>query len=246
MPLPAVPRAQARWVVRVFPIVGEAIASFQGVAAPRHGIGREADREALRRAATRRAKTTVRRYCVQNSLNRLGTLTYRRPGCYDHTALRCDVAEFWRQLRLSLDDRRFAYLWVGEWHPKGNGLHVHFAVGRFIQRALIAAAWPHGFVHIKLLGDLPALSSSRTEARRAAGYLSKYVGKTLGDGLESGLHRYEIAQGFQPVEVRFVGRSAYEVVRQAVAHMGGEAEYVSVSNEWEGYEGPPAVFLSWT
>ncbi len=44
---------------------------------------------------------------------------------------------------------------------------------------MIERAWGHGFVHIKLLSDLPVGSTSLPEARRAAGYLSKYVSKSF-------------------------------------------------------------------
>jgi|GEM_PF-4388228 hypothetical protein len=33
------------------------------------------------------------------------------------------------------------YLWVPEWHPGGHGLHLHFAVGRYIKRSAIESAW---------------------------------------------------------------------------------------------------------
>ena len=51
--------------------------------------------------------------------------------------------------------RPLAYLWTAEWHKTGHGLHVHFAIGEYIRRSLIEQSWAHGFVHIKLLGDLP-------------------------------------------------------------------------------------------
>jgi len=77
-------------------------------------------------------------------------------------------------------------VWVPEWHKSGHGLHVHFAVGRFIGRGKIEQAWGRGFVHIKLLGDLPAGSGSLQEARLAARYLSKYVTKTFDEALPGG------------------------------------------------------------
>ena len=33
--------------------------------------------------------------------------------------------------------RRSLYLWAAEWHSQGHGLHVHFAVGRYILREWI-------------------------------------------------------------------------------------------------------------
>jgi hypothetical protein len=147
------------------------------------------DPDRSRAEAARRARGKVRRYCAANRLNRLGTLTYRGEGCHDAGQMRGDVAEFFRSLRDLLGRGPFPYVWVAEWHGSGHGLHVHFAVGRFLRRGLIEQAWGRGFVHIRLLSDLPAGSSSWEEARRAAGYLSKYVTKTFHDGHEHGRHR---------------------------------------------------------
>src|SRR5205823_1886206 len=145
--------------------------------------------------AARRARGQVRRYCAANRLNRLGTLTYAGSGCHDPKELRSDLSGFFRRLRRWTGDR-FPYLWVPEWHKSGHGLHAHFAVGRYVAHGAISEAWGHGFVHIKLLGDLPVGSGTLGEARLSARYLSKYVGKALGTDQRAGLHRYEVAQGF--------------------------------------------------
>ena len=105
--------------------------------------------------AARRARTQVRRYCAANRLNRLATLTYRPPFCRDPKVLRAEVGTFFRSLRRGLGGEAFPYLWTGEWHKDSLRLHAHFAVGRYVSRSKIEGAWLHGFVHIKLLGDLP-------------------------------------------------------------------------------------------
>ena len=144
----------------------------------------------------------VRRYCAANGLNRLGTLTYAGTGCHDPALFRTQIAEFFRNLRTELGGRPSPYLWVPELHETGHGLHGHFAIGRFVKRSAIERAWGHGFVHIKLLGDLGDLgvgSTARDEARPAAAYLSKYMAKAFGQAVhEVGGHRYDVAQGFQP------------------------------------------------
>jgi hypothetical protein len=155
------------------------------------------------------------------------------------------VADFFKRLRGSTGER-FAYLWVPEWCKSGHGLHVHFAAGRYIQRGLIDAAWGRGFVHIKLLGDVPVGSGARGQARVAARYLSKYVGKDLGEGEAAGLHRYEVAQGFQPKGEAIEGASADEVLGRAESRMGTAPEYVWRSRDNEDWAGPPAVWASWT
>ena len=189
----------------------------------------------------------MRRYCAANRLNRLGTLTYRGTGCHDPVELRGHVAVFFRHLRAGAGRRRLAYLWVAEWHKTDHGLHVHFAVGEYIRRSVIDQAWGHGFVHIKLLGDLPVGSGTVAQARKAAGYLSKYVGKTFEEERRiPGRHRYEIAQGFKPAKAEVWGRTRGDAVREACRLMGGEVpSTVWTSEEVEGWKAPPAVWVQW-
>jgi hypothetical protein len=135
---------------------------------------------------------------------------------------------------------------VPEWHKSGHGLHVHFAVGRFIGVRRIEAAWGRGFVHIKLLGNLPVGSGTLGEARLAARYLSKYLAKDLdGRGQPAGSHRYEVAEGFQPRSVRLDGTSADQVLGWAESVMGAPSAYVWRSRDVEDWAGPPAVWASW-
>ena len=239
----AVP-AGAGWRLGLYPAAGEAGGSFRHSWQPSRRGGGPGDPARSRAEAARRARAKLRRYCAANRLNRLGTLTYRGDGCHDPRQLRGDVAGFFRGLRRSLGDEPFAYVWVPEWHKSGHGLHVHFAVGRFIGRGKIEQAWGRGFVHIKLLGDLPAGSGSLQEARLAARYLSKYVTKTFDEALP-GLHRYEVAQGFQPEVVRCVGRSADEALDAASTLMRARPERVWRSDDEADWQGPPAVWASW-
>jgi hypothetical protein len=194
--------------------------------------------------AARRARASVRRYCAANRLNRLGTLTYRGAGCHDGSQVRADLAEFFRGLRDRSSAATFPYLWVPEWHKSGHGLHAHFAVGRFLRRGWIEGAWRHGFVHIKLLGNLPVGSGALSEARSAARYLSKYVAKDLpaAQRRDFGAHRYDVAQGFQPERVRLTGDSVADVLAQA----SGVAEAAITERWWSGadpgWSGPPAIW----
>ena len=138
------------------------------------------------------------------------------------------------------------YLWTAEWHKTGHGLHVHFAVGRFIKRTLIERAWGHGFVHIKLLGDLPVGSGPIEEARRAARYLSKYVGKSFDEARIPGLHRYEVAEGFQPAMVGVWGRTAEAAISAASEVMGGPPSVRWSSEDVADWGAkPPAVWVQW-
>jgi hypothetical protein len=230
----------------LYPQAGEGGGSFTA-SSRRHNTGirgAAADPDRARAEAGRRARVKLRRYCAANRLNRLGTLTYRGQGCHDPVQLRGDVAAFFKALRASLGGQPLPYVWVPEWHKTDHGMHVHFAVGRYIRRSLIDAAWGRGFVHIKQLGDLSAGATSWHEARAAAGYLAKYVSKTFGHDL-GGLHRYEVAQGFQPKGVRLAGVSAGQLLAQAVEVMGSQPERSWSSADQDGWQGPPAGGFAW-
>ncbi|MCU1615917.1 MAG: hypothetical protein JWO98_3457 [Frankiales bacterium] len=233
----------AGWFVTLYPGAGEVGGSFRySVPVQRSPGGGDPARS--REEAARRAARKVRRYCAHNRLNRLGTLTYRGAGCHDPYRLRRDVAEFFRRLRDLLGGTPFAYVWVAEWHKTDHGLHVHFAVGRFIPRGLIERAWGHGFVHIKQLSRRSG-STVRDEARIAARYLAKYVRKGFDARRIPGLHRYELAQGFQPEAIRLHGRTFEDVMGQAAEAMGAEPAEVWTSEEALGWQGPPAVWAMW-
>ena len=241
----------AGWALTLYPGAAEAGGCFVS-SLPRRPIiwgGVTADPARARTEAGRRARTRLRRYCAANRLNRLGTLTYRGLGCHDPRVARADVGVFFRALRAELGGAPFPYVWVPEWHKSGHGLHLHFAVGRFIARHKIVSAWGQGFVHLKLLGDLPVGSGTVAEARRAAGYLSKYVSKTFTDdgdhGRPRGLHRFDVAQGYVPQRVRLTGRTADQVLDLASDVMGGVPAIRWSSAEVEDWQGPPAIWAQW-
>lgn len=247
----ALGRPDAGWSLSLYPSAGEAggcfVPSYRPSRSWVHGTP-AADPERARSEAARRARGQVRRYCAAHRLNRLGTLTYRGRGCHDPRHLRVDVARFFRSLRSSLGGAPFPYLWVPEWHKTDHGLHVHFAVGQFIKRTRIETAWGHGFVHIKRLSDLPVGSTSLHEARRAAGYLSKYVSKSFDPderGHLAGLHRYEVAQGFRPPVTRLTGTSYGATLDAAVQIMGAEPSQSWFSADVEDWKAPPAMWFAW-
>jgi len=208
-------------------------------------VGPAADPVRAQAEAARRARGQVRRYGAGNRLNKLGTLTYRGEGCHDPRELREHVGLFFRDLRSGLGGEPLPYLWVPEWHPKGHGLHVHFAVGRFVKKSLIHSAWGRGFVHIKLLGDLRVGSGALSEARLAARYLGKYVGKSFEQERIAGLHRYEVAQGFHPAKERIHGRTRALVLDAASERLGCAPDRVWASEQEQDWKGPPAVWAQW-
>jgi hypothetical protein len=158
------------------------------------------------------------------------------------------VGAFWKALRRFLG-QRFPYVWVPEWHPGGHGLHVHFAVGQFVPRAAIERAWGHGFISIKLLGDLPVGSGGLAESRLAARYLGKYLAKDFAGPaagkVRPGLHRYEVAQGFQPSRLAILGQSEASVLAGASEIMHGPPAKSWHSQESEGWSGPPSLWAAW-
>ena len=239
----------AYWSLSFYPDAREAGGAFVPSVPYRRGCGikgQAADPARARVEAARRAKGKLRRYCAANRLNRLGTLTYRGAGCHDQRRVRAHVGEFFRALRAELGGAAFAYAWVPEWHKTDHGLHLHFAVGRFIKRALIEAAWPHGFVHIKVFGDLPVGAGSLGEARKAAGYLSKYVAKSFEDAqrIET-LHRYDLAQGFAPVVERITGTSPDAVIDAASERLGHQPVLRWSSRDVLDWQGGPAIWAQW-
>ncbi|WP_407341695.1 hypothetical protein [Pengzhenrongella phosphoraccumulans] len=249
--LPALTPRSAGWVLSLVPRAGEGGGCFVSSLPPKRSAyvarGNAHDPQRAAEEAGRRARKSLRQYCAANRLNRLGTLTYAGAGCHDPRQIRADVGEFFRALREGLGGDPLAYVWVPEWHKTGHGLHAHFAVGRFVPRSLIKAAWGRGFVHIKLLGDLPVGSGSLAEARMAARYLSKYVTKTFTDDTArvQGLHRYDVGQGFQPQVVRLRGRSSDDVIGQASEIFGMAPAYRWSSADVEGWSGPPAIWAAW-
>lgn len=239
-------RWRVHWALNVYPAAGEAGGSLRPARRGPHRrpVGPASDPERARAEGARRARAKVRRYCAANRLNRLGTLTYAGGGCHDPAEFRKHVAEFFRGLKRELA-APLPYLWTGEHHPGGHGLHAHFAVGRYVKQSVIRDVWGRGHVHIKLLGDLPVGSGRLEEARKAARYLAKYVSKSVEDGRPAGLHRYEVGQGFQPAEVLVYGRTADDAIRSASELMGHSPIHVWRSDDLEGWEGPPAVWVQW-
>jgi hypothetical protein len=239
-------RGSVLWRLALYPEAGEAGGSSVSVEArARRRPGEACDAGRAAAEAARRARGQIRRYCAANRLNRLGTLTYRGRGCHDPAALRVHVAGFFRALRNGLEGEGFPYVWVPQWHPGGHGLHVHFAVGRYVTRSLIERSWGRGFVHIKLLGDLPVGSGALEEARLAARYISPYVSRTLDEARPPGLHRYEVAQGFQPESIECYGPTLETALESASKVMGRPPSYVWHSCREEGWDGPPAGWAQW-
>lgn len=169
----------------------------------------------------------MRRYCVSNRLDRLGTLTYAP----EH------LPESWVDCWEDIEDlRRKLYAELGERLPlvftieRGDGgrLHVHFAFGRYLPEDLVRRLWGRGFVSLRKLNVQG--TGKRERCRRAAAYVSKYVTKS--DNSEAGRdfngRRYSTSHGFG-------------CVRRSTA-VGSFAEGIALAHEWVG----GAVVWSWS
>ncbi len=216
------------WSLTLYPDAGEASGSFHA-SIRRGALGKGAGRaepERAKREAERRAAAKLRRYCSANHLDRLGTLTYAEP-CFDTKQMRGHVGGFFKRLKRELGGNPFPYAWVREWHPSGHGLHVHFAVGRYVPYAVVGDAWGRGIVDIRRVTVRRAGDATNEAAKTAARYLAKYVGKsTDSEKAVAGNHRFEVAQGFQPRSVQFFDRSPEAVIERASAEMLGRPTYV--------------------
>jgi hypothetical protein len=180
-------------------------------------------------------------------MRRLITLTYRPPFCLDHGQVVEDVGVFIRKVRKGLGVEAFAYVWVPELHKDGRRYHVHVVVDRFVSKSLVEKSWGHGFVDVRMIRNQG--QGKGTAMRRVAGYVAKYVAKTYegGTGMGGGgRHRYECAQGFQPVSVELEAPRPAVFARLASEHFGGEPP----SSAWssasvEHWTGPPVEVFEW-
>lgn len=244
----SVERARARWELVLYPDAREAGGSF--TSALEHvwvPAGAASNPTRAAEEAARRARGKVRRYAAANRLNRFGTLTYGPPRETDPARVRKHVGLFFRGLREGLGGRALPYVWVPELHKDGVHFHLHYAVNRFVSRGVIGSAWTRGIYDIRLISDLPVGSGVVEEARVAARYLSKYVSKAFTDptARPPGMHRYDVARGFQPSTRLLTGRTREEVLDQACAALRSEPSRVWLSDEHEGWGGPPAVWAQW-
>lgn len=209
-----------------------------GSAAPVRGA------ESNRERASRRARTRLRRYAVGNRLRYLWVLTFAPRASdglqeYDLSRVKRLVAEWVKRgLRAELGYAG-AYV-VGFERHKSGAWHVNVLVGEFLAHDGIESSWGRGNVWVsKFEGRLG--ESMRDAARRAAAYVAKYVTKEFAD-LPPGVHRYELAQGFQLREVRVFALSASGLLEEC----GGEVVYRFDAPAADSGRGPPIVWAAFS
>lgn len=224
---------RSRWGLTLYPDAGEAVISYQtdSTSAP---VGTSTPEE-VARAALCRARSTARRYCKANGLDRLWTLTFRDAQTDPARVVRY-LGSFFKRLRARFG--RLPYLWVLEWHPGGHGIHVHFALGRYVPKNQVEELWGHGFVDARRFWRRPG-----REVASVAGYVTKYLGKAMDDREALGRHRYDVAQGFQPAKYTGEFCDEFEAASVAWEWMDARPSFVWRSEECEGWAGPPVRVL---
>jgi len=152
---------------------------------------------------------------VHNRLVKMWVLTYSGEGQHDYLQVMADVAAFIRRLRRNLfRGKPIPYLFAAELHPSGHGWHVNLMLQNvFIDKRQMDRLWGHGNVWYtdftkdktdwlgRRTGRRPGRggSTGRAAARVAASYAAKYIVKQMDeDDRPRGVHRYEVAEGFQP------------------------------------------------
>ena len=210
--------------------------------------------------SVRRSGAVVRRYSVHNGLGYMFTQTFKNdPGTA--SGLDAAVKGFVRRLvRAGVDE---PYLWVAEKGSKRGRLHVHFlcewwdrlqavevcdvcAVPNLRKvRADIPPAgsfcvgclWGHGYV------GRP--SEAVGDPRKAAGYVSKYVGKDLAGLVEAYKNRYHCARGHQPEPMRAGFFSYLDALLALSDHAGEALQGFALHDEVEDWKAPPTWAIRW-
>lgn len=230
----------------MFPDCGEAVVSFAASyqSAEDGGVGAYGDSDANRLRAERRARRVVRRYCTANGIDRLVTLTFAPPFCTDPAELVEHRKRFIRRLRCSFG-HSFPYVWAPELHKDGVKLHAHLGLNRFVKKDQMAEVWGHGFVDVRLIRARGS-KNPLDHRRRAARYLSKYVGKAFDQPGTFGRHRYEVGEGFQPRCDKQTFATEDEARAWASTQMGGATpSYVWRSTDVDDWQGPPVSVAYW-
>jgi hypothetical protein len=183
-----------------------------------------------------RARSKFRRYFKRNRLRKMWVLTYEDQ-TVDRRQVKSDVNGLMVRWRDFKGGEKFPYAYVLEYHDSGF-LHVHIAVPKgFFEKATLQKLWGHGLVWFEDR-KAPKGTSGRKQSEILASYLAKYLDKSFtDDARELGEHRYEVAQGFDPEQVRREFPTL-EAARVFLAEYEGEAFKLcwqsSDKEEWDG------------
>jgi hypothetical protein len=227
-----------------------------GPRAPR-GMG---DPEASESSSVRRARTMVRRWCVQNKVDRGITLT-----CKPERMV-YDIASAWELIntfRIAMRAIGMDCMLIVPERCKDGQIHFHGAIPRWVDHQALEDAWGHGWVLIKK----PKTSrgtGARGRSRILAGYLSKYLGKEFGKATEAedgasrpgsdassppsptifNGKRYTTSRGFTVRKVSTRTTSMFDAYRVMLSDLGATSlELVWTSSAADDWCGPPTAMF---
>lgn len=159
------------------------------------------------------------------------------------------VGKLARRLRVQKFASGFPYWYSPDLHPGGHGWHVILFIPTWIDHGLMAELWGHGYVWVtdfeaSAVGpkgeSLGLCRTAREGWRRAAQYGCKYAQKDWSpETISPAEHRYEVAQGFQPIfERSFVwdlgeGRRAAEALIEPEARRWRQTWDSGDDPEWD-------------
>ena len=183
-----------------------------------------------------RARSKFRRYFKRNRLRKMWVLTYGEQ-TVDRRQVKADVNALMVKWRAYRGGEEFPYAYVLEYHESGF-LHVHVAVPLgYMSKDHLQKLWGKGLVWYEER-KAPKGTSGRKQSEILAGYLAKYLDKSfIDDHREFGEHRYEVAQNFDPTQIR----RSFATLSSALKFLGeidGEEFKLfwqsSDKDEWDG------------
>lgn len=200
------------------------------------------DPEVAWQRANIRARSRSRRYIVGNRLRFMVVLTFAGEGLHGaegRAAVMAEVAQMVRRMRAEVGD--FPYWYSPELHPGGHGWHCNLFLGQRLAHADLTRWWAHGHVWAKdWTRDTRVKAATFVERLRAgATYGAKYAAKDWDAvQLAGGAHRYEVAQGYEPVAVIAEVRSVAAGIALARSYLGGSVREwrSSTDDDWHGPE----------
>jgi hypothetical protein len=136
---------------------------------------------------------------------------------------------------------------IPEQGTKKGRWHCEIALGLRVPHKVLQELWGHGWVWVHRYSDRHKTGDEVENARKVAGYLSKYVAKAvLETARQPGEHRYEVAQGFQPETGIYDVEDLAEGLAVAIAFFGGELPgFVWSSADVEDFPGLPVRCGFW-
>jgi hypothetical protein len=195
-------------------------------------------------ANNKRARAKFRRYAKRNRLRKMWVLTFTE-ATWDRALISGLVNELMVKWRSFYGGHAFPYAYVLELHPSGHGYHVHVATPLgFMDKNALQKMWGHGVVWFSDR-KAPKGTSARKQSEILSYYLAKYLDKSFDDeSRRPGEHRYEVAQGFDPVQVRRSFATAGEAREWLMLFEGEQFREVWCSDDQDEWDGRPVWLFS--